>query len=77
MTIKRQFITSETGETIAVVLPVEEYQLIKDVLEKRLDLPEKLATMQQAVHDPLFLQDLKETMVDFAHADSEWWEPQE
>jgi PHD/YefM family antitoxin component YafN of YafNO toxin-antitoxin module len=77
MTIKRQFITSETGETVAVVLPVKEYQLVKDVLEKRLDVPEKLAAMKQAAHDPLFLQDLNEVMTDFAHSDSEWWEPNE
>ena len=37
---------------------------------------EKLAQLKQAVHDPLFLADLEETMELFAGADSEWWEPE-
>lgn len=35
---------------------------------------EKLAQLKQAVHDPLFLADLEETMELFAEADSEWRE---
>ena len=35
---------------------------------------ERLDRMRQAVHDPLFLADLKDTMGAFAPVDSEWWE---
>jgi len=33
--------------------------------------------MGQAVHDPLFMADLQETMSAFAKTDAEWWEPTE
>ena len=36
---------------------------------------DKLAQMEQAVKDPLFMADLRDTMVLFAEVDAEWWEP--
>ncbi len=35
----------------------------------------RLDRLKQAIHDPLFLADLKETMEPLAQADSEWWKP--
>ncbi len=77
--IKRQFITDAAGNPIGVILPLEEYQLVADTLERRLatQLDEKLRQIEQASHDPLFLADLAETMGAFKHADAEWWEQDE
>ncbi|MBI3915126.1 MAG: hypothetical protein HY327_13185 [Chloroflexi bacterium] len=35
---------------------------------------EKIARMEQAVQDHLFMADLREAMKDFAGVDAEWWE---
>lgn len=76
--LKRQFITDVSGKPIGVILPLEEFALIADTLEQRLTsrpVTEKLALMEQVVHDPLFLADLYETMKAFHVPDTEWWEP--
>ena len=78
--LKRQFITDADGNPIGVILPLEEYALIEDLLEQhsaRLHLDEKIAMIEQAANDPLFLADLNETMDAFAEADAEWWEQPE
>jgi hypothetical protein len=78
--LKRQFITDAAGNPIGVILPLEEYALVKEILEQRSALPseaDKLDQMAQAVHDPLFMADLHEAMSAFAEADGEWWEPTE
>jgi hypothetical protein len=75
MSIKRQFIMGEENKPVAVILPIEDYQKVQGLLED--DPSSKLALMKEAAKDPLFLQDLKETMTDFAHADREWWEENE
>jgi hypothetical protein len=77
-TLKRQFITDAEGNPIAVILPMEEFALVKDILDQRSrtnDEADKLAQMGQAVQDPLFMADLRETMSAFAGTDAEWWEP--
>jgi hypothetical protein len=77
-TLKRQFITDAEGNPIGVILPLEEYALIEQILEQRLSDPkmtEEIALVEQAANDPLFLADLQETMDDFTTADAEWWEP--
>jgi hypothetical protein len=64
-TLKRQFITDATGNPIGVILPMEEFVLIEQTLEQRLQsshAAHSLALMEQAAHDPLFLADLHETM---------------
>lgn len=74
---KRQFVTDAEGNRIAVILPMDEFALVKDVLEKKvqaLEEADKLARMEQAAQDPLFLTDLRETMTAFSQADAEWWE---
>jgi hypothetical protein len=76
-TLKRQFITDADGNPIGVILPLEEYALIEEILEQHLSDPhldEKLALIEQATNDPLFIADLRETMDAFARADAEWWE---
>jgi hypothetical protein len=76
--LKRQFITDAEGSTIGVILPLEEYDLVKEILEQRTRLPseaDKLAQMAQAANDPLFLADLHEVVGAFAEADAERWEP--
>ena len=76
--LKRQFITDAAGNPIGVILPLEEFALVERILEQRLPTPgeaSKLAQMEQAASDPLFMADLRETMSAFADADAEWWEP--
>jgi len=76
--LKRQFITDAAGNAIGVILPLEEFVLVKEMLEQRSQTPneaDKLAQMEQAANDPLFMTDLQETMSAFAEVDAEWWEP--
>jgi hypothetical protein len=80
MLLKRQFITDTAGNPIGVILPLEEYALVREILEQRAEPPsetDQLDRMAQAVHDPLFMADLQETMSAFAKTDAEWWEPTE
>ncbi len=77
-TLKRQFITDKEGNPIAVILPMEEFVLVKDMLDRRSQTPDevdKLAQIEQAAQDPLFMADLREAMSVFAEVDAEWWEP--
>ena len=75
--VKRQIIRDANDNPIAVILPMEEFALVKDLLDQRsrtTDDADKLAKMKQAAKDPLFLADLRDTMSAFADADAEWWE---
>ena len=75
--VKRQIIRDAEDNPIAVILPIEEFVLVEDLLDKQSrtkDDAEKLAKMKQAAKDPLFLADLRDTMTAFADADAEWWE---
>ena len=72
--LKRQYIADALGNPIGVILPIEEFALVEEVLEQRLLTPteaDKLNQMKQAVHDPLFMADLPEAMVAFAEVDAE------
>ena len=73
---RRQFATDEYGERIAVILPIEEYQLIESLLVKQVfpDDQDKLALIRKAMDDPGFVADLEETMHAFRAVDAEWWE---
>jgi hypothetical protein len=76
--LRRQFITDAAGNPIGVILPLEEFALVEEILERRfpsLDEANKLDRMEQAANDPLFMADLRETMSAFAEIDAEWWEP--
>jgi hypothetical protein len=76
--LKRQWIRDASGEPIGIILPVEEFALLEGLLEKQrlsTDLDEKLAQLEEAAKDPLFLADLTETMSAFSESDAEWWEP--
>jgi hypothetical protein len=70
--ITKTFIQDDEGHPIAVILPIEQYNLIKDFLEN--DEERKLQEMEQAAHDTRFMADLRETMAAFAAVDAEWWE---
>ena len=75
--LKRQFITDAAGNPVGVILPLEEFALVEKILEQRFPTSgeaDKLERMKQAAHDPLFLEDLHETMSAFAEVDNEWWE---
>lgn len=77
--LKRQFITDSAGKRVGVILPLEQFALVEQMLEEQFPTTndvEKLERMRQAAHDPLFLADLNETMSAFAEADAEWWEPE-
>jgi hypothetical protein len=72
--LKRQFITDAEGKPIAVILPMEEFVLVRDVLDQKtqaIDETDKLAKMKQAAQDPLFMTDLHETMAVFSEADAD------
>jgi hypothetical protein len=70
--VKRQIIRDAEDNPIAVILPMEEFALARDLLEQRsrtTDDADKLAKMEQAAQGPLFLADLRETMSDFTPSD--------
>jgi hypothetical protein len=74
--LKRQFITDTEGNPIGIILPLTEYELVEPILaqyETSL-ATDKLAQMEKAVQDPLFMADLQDTMMAFSEADAEWWE---
>jgi hypothetical protein len=72
-TLKRQFINDESGNPVAVILPFEEYVMVKDLLDHASDT-EKLSLMEKAINDERFMADLQSAMSDFRHVDAEWWE---
>ncbi len=75
--LKRQLIRDAAGNPIGVILPLEEFALVENILEQRLPflaVADKLDRMEQAANDPLFVADLRETMSAFAGVDAEWWE---
>jgi len=75
--LKRQFITDTTGSPIAIILPLEDYQLVEPILEQRSQAQseaDKLKLMAQAPNDARFMADLQEVMSDFAEVDAQWWE---
>ena len=80
LALKRQIITDVEGNPIAVILPIEEFALIQDLLNQHTGTKaetDKLAQMKRAARDPLFLADLRETMSAFAKVDAQWWEPEQ
>lgn len=61
--LRQQFITDAQRNTIGVLLPIEDYQRIAPFLQWKDDQEqEKLALLNQASQDPLFLADLQESM---------------
>lgn len=75
LTLPRQFITNTLGDPIAVILPIEEYELIRPILERFARKEgQMLQEMAAAAQDPLYLADLHETMAAFEAVDAEWWE---
>jgi len=56
------------GNPLGVILPLEEFALVEETLRQRLPVPDtadKLAHMEQAADDALFMDDLRETMSAF------------
>ena len=72
---KRQFVTDESGNPVAVILPLADYDRVRSILESGQSEEDKLRLMQEAATDEAFLNDLTQTMQDFRHADADWWEP--
>jgi len=77
ITLKRQFITDATGQPVGVIVPLEEFAMVEALLRQQslTGETEKIAKMEQASQDRLFMADLRETMETFARVDAEWWEP--
>ena len=76
--LKRQIITDSVGEPVGVILPLKEYDLVKNILEQHDQMPDvekMLAKMEFAISDDLFLSDLLDTMSAYEAVDAEWWEP--
>jgi len=42
--------------------------------EDDFELQRQISEIRNAPNDPRFMADLQETMSDFSHVDSEWWE---
>ena len=66
--LRRQFITDAAGNPVGVILPLEESALVEETLRQRLPVPDtadKLAHMEQAADDALFMNDLREAMSAF------------
>ena len=80
ITLERQIITDTASNPIGVILPLEEYALVEKILDQyysTLNEENKLAQMEKAATDPLFMADLQEAMSTFSRVDSEWWESAE
>ena len=78
--LKRQIITDNDGNPVGIILPLDEYDRIKKLLnsKNREDEEEdKLRLIKKAANDPLFLADLEETMAVYQQVDTEWWERKE
>ncbi|MDD4447516.1 MAG: hypothetical protein PHN61_07550 [Methanothrix sp.] len=76
--LNRQFIRDAAGNPIGVILPLEEFALVEEVLKQRLEVPsteDKLSKMKKAANDSLFMDDLREAMIAFEEADAEMAEP--
>jgi hypothetical protein len=76
--LKRQFIIDTAGNPVGVILPLEEFALVKEILEQSFPTTteaDKLDQIEQAAKDALFMADLHETMSAFAEVDAEWLEP--
>ena len=62
-TLARQFITDMQGKPIAVILPIKEYNLVKNMLEEKVqEEAQMLMESKKAANDPLLLADIEETM---------------
>ena len=75
--LKRQYIKDAAGNPIGVILPLEEFALVEEILDQYSTTPSetnKLDQMEQAANDSHFMADLRETMSAFAGTDAEWWE---
>jgi hypothetical protein len=73
ITLKRQFITDVTGQPVGVIVPLEEFALVEAMLRQQQGVTtevEKIAQMEEAIQDDLFMADLSEAMDAFAHVDS-------
>ncbi|MEI6639545.1 MAG: hypothetical protein FDX02_09185 [Chlorobium sp.] len=78
--IGHQFITDVEGKPVGVILPLAEFALGEEALRQFSSVrgtEEKLAQMEQAANDILFMDDLRHTISDFADTDATWWEPAE
>jgi hypothetical protein len=76
--LKRQFIRDAAGNPVGIILPLEEFALVDEVLKQRLEVPsieDKLSKMKKAANDALFMDDLREAMIAFEEADAEMAEP--
>jgi hypothetical protein len=72
--LKRQFITDSAGKPVGVILPLEQFAAVEEILEQQFlatNDVEKMERMRQAADDPRFLTDLHETMSAFAEVDAE------
>ncbi len=72
--LKRQFIADSAGKPVGVILPLEQFAVVEEILEQQFPVindVRKLERMRQAAHDPHFLADLHETMSAYAEADAE------
>jgi hypothetical protein len=78
--LKRQIITDNDGNPVGIILPLDEYDRIKKLLNSKnreVEEEDKLRLIKKAANDPLFLADLEETMSVYQQVDTEWWERKE
>ncbi|MFZ4802816.1 MAG: hypothetical protein ACOYLR_12855 [Chlorobium sp.] len=73
--IGHQLITDVKGNPVGVILPLPEFALVEETLRQLSSVrgtEEKLAQMEQAANDILFMDDLRHAISDFA--DTPFWQ---
>ena len=48
--LKRQFITDAAGNPVAVILPIEEFDLVKEILDQRFPTPDEASSPDRESH---------------------------
>ena len=66
---RHQFVTDAEGNQVGGILPLKEFELVEETLNKRvhvLSKADKLAQMEEAANDEMFMADLRDTMNAFS-----------
>ncbi len=74
---RHQFVTDAEGNQVGVILPLKEFELLEETLNRRVHVhskADKLAQMEEAANDEMFMADLCDTMSAFSTTDAQWTE---
>jgi metal-responsive CopG/Arc/MetJ family transcriptional regulator len=75
----KQIVKIPSNHEITIKVPhhIAENELMEVILlvkNKKQNFTDKIMELKKAMNDPLYQQDMKETMNDFTHTDLEGWE---